>query len=480
MTHPGYATGLPDQARIIAGLVKDVAALKRVSATIRGGGGIIPIPLILDASSGFLLEGKDSGSSRIAIDYLGNISMYANDGATGVAGLYAGDTPALGSRLILTTKVSGARAFSAARASGQTAALGAFLDSDGTTVLSAIDAQGDFVTFADNGTTATAGIYAGSTPVVGYRAILSTETTATRGLGIKRQTGQTAALQTFLRSDGVTLLAAVDNLGDFITYDDGGTNGLAGIYAGTTPAVGLRAILAAGSAATTVLGLKQATSQSADLLATYDPSGTKIATIIDSTGNLVGGVGSVPVILNASSGFLLEGQDAGTTRMAIDYLGDILTYDNAGTTAMANIAGGTTPGAGYRVSLSTGASSIVGLGIKLAASQSVNALEIRNSAGTLLNGFDNAGNLIAGGGSVPTPPAIYGDILYSDGTGTSGGMFWSSFPPLVTSFNGRTGAISLNFTDCANAVSPSGFVNATGVAFGKVLTADGAGGYFWG
>lgn len=148
---------------------------------------------------------------------------------------------------------------------------------------------GFFTTFADDGTTGVAALYAGDTPAIGYRGILSAQTAATRVLGLKAAASQSAVLLANLDSTGATLLSCVDSKGDWVNFANDGTTGVASLYSGDTPAVGFRGLLAAQTAATTVLGLKAATSQTADVLATYSSSGTKIATIIDSTGNLVGG-----------------------------------------------------------------------------------------------------------------------------------------------------------------------------------------------
>lgn len=161
---------------------------------------------------------------------------------------------------------------------------------------------GFFTMFADDGATGVAALYAGDTPAIGYRAILAAQTAATRIVGLKRAASQTAVIQANLDSDGVTLLSCVDSHGDFVTFADDGVTGLAALYANSTPAVGFRALFAAGTAPTTVLGLKQASSQTGDLFATYDPSGTKIATIIDHTGNLVGGGGSGVSSFNTRTG----------------------------------------------------------------------------------------------------------------------------------------------------------------------------------
>jgi hypothetical protein len=47
--------------------------------------------------------------------------------------------------------------------------------------------------------------------------------------------------------------------------------------------------------------------------------------------------------------------------------------------------------------LGTSSSSLVPVRIQLASSQTGNALQILNSSGTVLNGFDSSGNLLTGG-----------------------------------------------------------------------------------
>lgn len=335
-----------------------------------------------------------------------------------------------------------------------------------------VDASGDMNSYGDDGTTGMASIAAGDVPGFGHRVIARAGDPAVRVMGLRREVAQTAAFIAFLDHDGTTPLSAVDAEGDFVTFADDGLTGVGAMYAGTTPVVGFRALLATQSAATVGLGLKSVGSQTADLLATYDHTGAKIATIIDHTGNLAGGAVGTPLTLSASSGFLLIGEDAGTPRMAVDYLGDILTYEDDGVTAAVNITGGTTPGAGYRISLLTGAAGTVGLGIRLHSGQTADAIQVIDGSGTTRTIVDANGTIepaisALGGQLVPSPPLTLGQMLYADGTG---GTFWSSAPSGggLTSFNGRTTAAATLMASDITALG--GSLVPPGGAAGKVLT----------
>lgn len=88
-----------------------------------------------------------------------------------------------------------------------------------------------------------------------------------------------------------------------------------------------------------------------------------------------------------------------------------------------------------------------------------------------------------GGALVPPAPATFGNMMYADG---SGGIFWAAAPSGgggggsgVTTWNGRSGTVSLLSSDII-ALGGGLVPSASGVAFGKQLTADGSGGTFWG
>lgn len=146
--------------------------------------------------------------------------------------------------------------------------------------------------FEDDGTTGVVGLYGRTTPLYGARAILRAGTAATRILAMRREASQTAVMQANLREDGTTLLSAVDGHGDFVTFADDGFTGVTGLYTGDTPVSGIRAIFDTHTPATVGVGIKIASGQSGAALATYGPSGSHIADIIDNTGHLVGGGGS--------------------------------------------------------------------------------------------------------------------------------------------------------------------------------------------
>lgn len=228
-----------------------------------------------------------------------------------------------------------------------------------------VDSLGDMNMYASNGTTGLVALASGDTPAFGHRAILRAGSAGTAVLGLRREAAQTAAFVRVLKEDGTTLLSAIDPGGDFVTFADDGTTGVGAVYAGSTPAVGFRALFASQTAATVTLGLKLAASQSQDVMATYNSAGTKIATIIDSTGHLTGGGGSGVTSFNTRTG--------------------AVTLTSADITAL-------------------------------------------------------------GGALVPIQSSPFGYMLYTNG---SGGTFWSTPPSSsgVTSWNGRTGAVSLTSSD---------------------------------
>lgn len=250
------------------------------------------------------------------------------------------------------------------------------------------------------------GLYPNATPAFGHRIIARAGDPGSRVFGFRREASQTAAIGAFLDSNGTTLLSAVDSAGDWINFDTAGTTGVAALYSGDSPAVGFRAILSAGSSSTSnavvALGLKQASSgQTGDLLATYNHAGTKIATIIDNTGNLVG-AGSGVTSFNTRTGAVTL-TNADITARLTSLGGALVPIQSSpfGYQVYADGSGGSfwgpaAAGAVTSVNGATGAVSITAAGISAVATSQINS-----ASGVA--GLDSSGRLeIPSGVGAPT------------------------------------------------------------------------------
>jgi hypothetical protein len=197
--------------------------------------------------------------------------------------------------------------------------------------------------------------FGGATPASGYGLKAFTNgNAAVIGILVKGASGQTANLQEWQDSAG-SIVAAVNNIGTI----------RGGIFASTTS--GLTWIqpnydtngmgVQTGAAAHKGLVIRGAASQSADLLQVQDTSANVLFSVRP---NLNGSWGNDAVNIN------------GPTQISP-----------------------TSSGTGYGLFVKSGYSAAIGLLIRAVTSQTSDLLQMQNSAGTVISGFDAAGNLYA-------------------------------------------------------------------------------------
>ena len=214
-------------------------------------------------------------------------------------------------------------------------------------------------------------------------------------------TVQTSGSLTANRTVSIPVPAGNDTICLQTTANCAGNGVAGGFYINNQTTLQSTANFNIQSAASTSIGgvIRGAVSQTADLLQIQDSSGNVQARFGTSPASVfsINYIGRGTLLnVDPGNGLLLQGQDGGASRYALQATGA-----NGGTVTL----GGTGVGTDYvaNVSNSGGAVANTVLRVQGAASQSADLFQTQNNAGTVLSRFDASGSLVINLGVPPTP-----------------------------------------------------------------------------
>lgn len=207
--------------------------------------------------------------------------------------------------------------------------------------LAQIGPDGSFAVFGSDGLTATCLLTAGDTPFGNLRCWLRAATPGVVPLTLVGASSQTADMFAIYNSVGIKRTTVAPN-GSLLVFANDATTPLGALTPDDSPVQGSRMFLLAGTPATSVLAMRAAASQTADIMPVYSSASVKLASI------------------NAA--------------------GDVSVFGSSGASAVGVLARGDAGAAGYRLRLLAGAAGTTVLALVGAPSQTADLLSAINSA----------------------------------------------------------------------------------------------------